>query len=119
MAIFPVVMFSFAAVFAVMILISYVQLNGIYARTVSLQNELTQLRTEGDSLRAEYEEVFNQDVLERAVKKAGNLTPSNGDQIVYVELSDPDNVVVYDQEERTSMDDFLDSVRTFFSGDGS
>ena len=68
-----------------------------------------------NTLKAEYEEVFNQDVLSKAVKKAGNLKPVTSDQIVYVELSDPDNIVVYEQEQkRGGIADFFQSVRDFF-----
>ena len=70
---------------------------------------------EENTLKAEYEEVFNQDVLSKAVKKAGNLKPVTSDQIVYVELSDPDNIVVYEQEQkRGGIADFFQSVRDFF-----
>ena len=116
---FPVVIFALSAVMAVMVLVSNVQLNSIYARSVELQSQLTQLQTEGEILKAEYEEVFNQDVLNAAVKKAGNLNPSSSDQIVYVELSDPDNVVVYNREEKTGIEQFWESVRTFFAEIGS
>ena len=116
---FPIVGFALAAVMAVMVLVSNVQLNSIYSKTVSLQSQLTQLQTEGEKLRAEYETVFNQNVLNKAVKEAGNLTPSNGGQIVYVELSDPDNVIVYHQEEKTEIERFLDSIHAFFAGNGS
>ena len=114
---FAVVGFAIAAVMAVLVLVSNVQLNSIYADTVSLQNQLTELRTEGDMLKAEYEEVFNTETLQKAVKKAGNLKPSDNSQIVYVELSDPDNVVVYNQkEESTGIEAFLESVRSLFTG---
>ena len=54
------------------------------------------------------------------MKKAGNLTPSDSGQIVYVELSDPDNVIVYNQkEEPTGIEAFLESVRSLFAGIGS
>ncbi len=117
---FAVVGFALAAVMAILVLVSYVQLNEIYTSTVSLQSQLTELQTEGDTLKAEYEEVFNTDKLQEAVKKAGNLSPSNSSQIVYVELSDPDNVVVFNQkEEPTGIGAFLESVRSLFAGIGS
>ena len=51
----------------------------------------------------------------KAVKKAGNLKPVTSDQIVYVELSDPDNIVVYEQEQkRGGIADFFQNVRDFF-----
>lgn len=117
---FAVVGFALALVMAVLVLVSYVQLNQVYANTVSLQNQLTELQTKGDSLKAEYEEVFNTEKLQKAVDKAGNLSPSTSDQVVYVELSDPDNVVVFNREEKpTGIDAFLESVRSIFAGIGS
>lgn len=110
-----IVGFTAAVVLAVWVLFSYVELNNVYASTVSLQNQLTTLQTEENTLKAEYEEVFNQDVLNKAVKKAGNLKPITSDQVVYVELSDPDNIVVYEQEpERNGVSKFLENVRDFF-----
>lgn len=117
---FAIVGFALAAVMAVLVLVSNVQLNGIYANTVSLKNHMTELQTQGDSLKAEYEEVFNTEKLQAAVKKAGNLSPSNSSQIVYVALSDPDNVVVYHQKEKpTGINAFLESVKSLFIGIGS
>ena len=107
--------FGLVTVAAVLVLFSYVRLNNVYANTVALQSQLTALQTEENTLKAEYEEVFNQDVLSEAVKKAGNLKPVTSDQVVYVELSDPDNIVVYDQEEKNSgIAAFFQSVRDFF-----
>ncbi len=110
-----VIGFALITVTAVLVLFSYVRLNNVYANTVALQSKLTTLQTEENTLKAEYEEVFNQDVLSKAVKKAGNLKPVTSDQIVYVELSDPDNIVVYEQEQkRGGIADFFQSVRDFF-----
>lgn len=104
--------FGLATVMAVLVLFSYVKLNDVSANVVALQSQLTTLQTEENTLKAEYEEVFNQDVLSKAVKKAGNLKPISNDQVVYVELSDPDNIVVYEQEpERNGVSKFLESVR--------
>ena len=62
--------------------------------------------------------MFNTDTLQAAVK-AGNLTPSDSGQIVYVELSDPDNVIVYNQkEEPTGIEAFLESVRSLLRASG-
>ena len=110
-----VVGFGLVTVAAVLVLVSYVRLNNVYANTVALQSQLTTLQTEENTLKAEYEEVFNQDVLSKAVKEAGNLKPITSDQVVYVELSDPDNIVVYEQEQkRGGIADFFQSVRDFF-----
>lgn len=117
---FAVLGFALVAVMAVLVLVSYVQLNSVYADTVALRNELTALQLEESALKAEYEEVFNTDVLNKAVKKAGNLKPATSDQVVYVELSDPDNIVVYEQEQESGgISAFLENVLSFFGGSKS
>lgn len=107
-----VVGFALAIVIAVVVLFSYVDLNSVYADSVELQQQLTTLQAEENTLKAEYEEVFNQDVLNKAVKKAGNLKPISNEQVVYVELSDPDNIVVYETEgEGNIVERFIQSAR--------
>lgn len=114
---FAVIGFALVAVMAAVVLVSYVQLNSVYADTVELRNDLIALQSEESALKAEYEEVFNTDVLNQAVKKAGNLKPAANDQVVYVELSDPDNIVVYEQKEESGgISAFLQNALSIFGG---
>ncbi len=95
-SILPVLGFAVAAVMAVMILFSYTQLNTIYAETVIVRDELSELQEEGQRLEAQYEEIFDQAALQEAVDNADvSLSEAGSDQKIYVDLSEPDNAVVY------------------------
>ncbi|MBR1781415.1 MAG: hypothetical protein IJ751_08460 [Oscillospiraceae bacterium] len=96
-AIAPFAVCGFMAVVAVAIvlLLGYVRLNTVYAETVQLQHQLTQLQSEGANLEAQYEETFDRETLERAVAIDGTLINPTAEQSVYIDLSEPDNAVVY------------------------
>lgn len=100
----PAVGFLAAAFMAVMIIMGYSQLNTIYAQTVEARDELAVLQEEETTLKARYEEVFDQAALEAAVASAGqDLSEIRGDQKIYVDLSEPDNAVVYDSAEENAL----------------
>lgn len=94
----PAVGFLAAAFMAVMIILSYSRLDAIYAQTVEARDQLTVLQQEERTLIAQYEEVFDQASLEAAIVRSGaSLTEAQNDQKIYVDLSEPDNAVVYDR----------------------
>ena len=98
-SIVPVLGFAAAVVMAVMILFSYTQLNAIYAETVTVRDELSELQEEGEKLEARYEEIFDQATLQKAVEDADvNLSEASSSQKIYVDLSEPDSTVVYGEE---------------------
>ena len=82
-SLFAVTGFAAVAVMAVLILMSFVQLSAISGEMVSLDSQMTDLRSEEATLRARYE-------------------------LVYVDLTEPDHVVVYNAEEAGGS--FLDTV---------
>ena len=89
---------------AVMIIVGYSQLNAIYAQTVDARDQLATLEAEETRLRAQYEEVFDQGTLQAAVASAGGqLSEARSDQKIYVDLSEPDNAVVYSQSGEKSL----------------
>jgi cell division protein FtsL len=90
--------FAMVAMLAVAVLASYIQLNNVYARTVAAQATLTQLESDYAKLEAEDQEIFDNSRLHKAADKAKLVKPGISQQ-VYVELSDPDNAVVYHQSE--------------------
>lgn len=92
---FAVVGFLAAAAIAVVLLLGYIQLNSVYADTVKLRSQLTQLESENADLYAQFELKFDQEKLEEAVAADGTLSRPNSDQTVYIDLSEPDNAVVY------------------------
>lgn len=110
---FAVCGFLAAVAIAVVLLLGYAQLNGVYAETMRLQNQLNTLESEGADLKARYEQVFDMATLERAVIEDGTLVKPASDQSVYIDLSEPDNAVVYDSAEGASgVAGFLRAVRS-------
>ena len=93
---FAVIGFLAVVAIAIVMLMGYTQLNSVYAETVTLQNRLTTLQSEGADLEARYAQVFDMATLEQAVAENGTLTKPNNTQSVYLDLSEPDNTVVYD-----------------------
>lgn len=116
-AVAPFAVFGFLAVMAiaVVLLMGYIQLNDVYAETVELQSQLTELQSEGANLEARYEETFDRQTLERAVAADGTLSTPNSNQSVYIDLSEPDNAVVYSSEGGTGVAGFLQAVSNLFS----
>lgn len=113
-SVLPALGFLVAALMAVMVILSYSQLNAVYAQTVEARDELSTLQAEESRLRARYEEVFDQETLQGAVDSAdGQLSEARSDQRIYVDLSEPDNAVVYSQAGENSL---LQSLQDLWSG---
>ena len=110
---FAICGFLAAVAVAVVLLLGYVELNSVYGQTVRLQNQLNTLQSEGASLQARYEEVFDMATLEQAVADNGSLTKPTSDQSVYIDLSEPDSAVVYNTAEGAT------GVAGFFHAVGS
>ena len=94
---FAVVGFLAVALFAVMLVMSYVQLTVANDEMVSLRGELSDLQTENATLTAQYERVFDMATLQAAV--GDTMVRPTSDQVTYIDLSEPDAVVLYGQEE--------------------
>lgn len=113
---FAILGFLAAAAIAIVLLLGYVQLNSVYAQTVTLQHQLTDLQDTGANLEARYEEVFDMDTLKQAVAEDGTLSTPNSNQSVYIDLSEPDNAVVYGaQDKHTGISGFFEAVGSLFS----
>lgn len=113
---FAIIGFLAAAAIAVVLLLGNIQLNSLYADNVQLQKQLTTLETEHADLTAQFELKFDQAKLEAAVAADGTLAKPNSNQSVYVDLSEPDNAVVYGSEKQsTGVDGFFKTVGDLFS----
>lgn len=111
--------FVMVAMLAVGVLASYIQLNSIYANTVTAQATLTQLESNYAKLQAEDEEIFDSDSLRAAADAAGLSKPTASQQI-YLELADPDSTVVYEKKlETTGIAGCWNTVKSFFYGVGA
>ena len=109
LSVFSVVGFGAVAVLAVMVLLSYVQLTALSAQTVSLQNELAQLEEENVVLTAQYERMFDLNTIKEAAEPAGMSKPSSS-QIYYIDLSEGDSAVVYEEAEPGILGQLLESL---------
>jgi cell division protein FtsL len=110
--------FVMVAMLAVAVLTSHVQLNNIYARTVAAQSTLTQLESDYAKLETQDQEIFDNARLNKVAAEAGLVKPGMNQQ-VYVELSDPDNAVVYRQDDGAGVvERAVQGLRSVFSGVG-
>ena len=93
-SVFAVVGFLAVGVFAALLLLSYVQLTVTSDELVGLRSQLTQLESENATLSAQYEQVFDAEHIQQAV--GDTMVRPDQDQVVYIDLSEPDTVTVYE-----------------------
>lgn len=101
-SLFAVTGFAVVILLAVLVLTSYIQLNGVYSATHSLENQLTALETEADILEAEYNDLFDTVTLSKAAEEAGLVAP-NSTQKIYLEMTEADSAVVYTPTEQPGL----------------
>ncbi len=96
----PVVLLGFtaAAVMVVLLLMSYAELTAISGSVVRMQRELATLEDEHVALVGRYEKTFDLATVKEAAEAAGMAKPS-ASQVYYIDLSAPDNVVLYQRAE--------------------
>lgn len=118
-SLFAVAGFGAVAVMAVLILMSYIQLSAISNEVVSLNAEMTQLQSEEATLRARYELAYDLGAIEKAVTSDGSMSRPQAGQMVYVDLTEPDSVVLYNQSESSggfleSLEEIVGSILAYF-----
>lgn len=109
---FAVVGFAAVAVFAVLLVMSYAQLTVANGEMVSLRRQLSALQEENVTLTAQYERVFDLDTIQEAV--GDTMVRPTSDQVVYIDLSEPDTVVVHAPASVRGMDGALRGVEEIF-----
>ncbi len=109
---FSVVGFAAVAALAVLVLMSYIQLTALSSETVALKKQLSALETENVTLTAQYERMFDRNSVKEAAEAAGMSKPSS--QIYYIDLSDGDSAVVYQQAEPGVLSRLLTSLHHGF-----
>lgn len=107
---FAVVGFLAVAIFAVMLVTSYAQLTVANTEMAALRRDLSDLQGEHEILTAQYERVFDLETLQAAV--GDTMVRPTSDQVVYIDLSEPDAVTVYGEGRP------LDGVRGLVRGAG-
>ena len=88
--------FTALAAMVLVLVMSYAKLTAISSDVVSMKNELTALQDEHVALLTRYEQTFDLSAIKEAAEATGMAKPS-ASQIFYVDLSEPDSVVVYQQ----------------------
>ena len=99
-----------------MLLFSYVQLTTISQQVVELRSEMTALQSEEAKLRTAYELSYDLSSIEETMTASGAMVrPQNG-QVVYVDLSEPDTVTFFNQDEAAAgLDGMFESVKSIAS----
>ena len=113
----PVAVVGFLAValFAAMLVTSYVRLTVANDEMVSLRKELDNLQSQNSILTAQYEKVFDLETIQEAVGDT-MVRPTN-DQVVYIDLSAPDTVTVYQEEQgNAGLQSMIDGAMDVLSG---
>lgn len=99
--------FMAVAVLALVVLAHYIQLTQLSAEAVELKGELASLQTENEILTAQYEQLFDLASVREAAEAMGMTKPSSS-QIYYIDLTEGDSAVVY-QEARPGLWDRIRS----------
>lgn len=99
---FAVVGFLSVGVLAVLLLMSCVKLAVINDEAVQLRSQLSELQEEETKLLAQYELAYDLKAIEEQLTADGSMVKPSSSQMVVLDLSEPDNVVVYDQTENTA-----------------
>jgi hypothetical protein len=106
-----IVGFIMTAVLMFCVVLNYMRLNEITIQVSTLQTQLNDLEGQAAVLKVQTEKKLNIQSIEERAGEMGMRHPSS-DQIVYIDMSQPDRgVVVSEQEKKT---DFLNGIRTFF-----
>lgn len=110
---FAVVGFLAVAIFAVMLVTSYAQLTVANDEMVKLRGELSALKSDNATLTAQYEKVFDLATIQKVVGDT-MVRPTN-DQVVYIDLSEPDTVTIYQENAgHSGLQSILDGVGNVF-----
>ena len=101
-SVFAVVGFLAVAAFAALVILSYVRLAVVGNQTVQLRNEISSLQSEEAKLMARYELAYDFNSIEESLLADGTMVRPQSEQIFVLDLSEPDNVVLYQQEEKAA-----------------
>lgn len=85
------------AAMAVLVLFSYVQLTALSSDVVDLRSQLSVLKTDNRTLTAQYQQMYDLSTVKEVAEAAGMSKPGTS-QVYYVDLSDGDSAVVYQQK---------------------
>jgi hypothetical protein len=118
-SLFAVMGFLAVGVLAALLMFSFSQQTVLNRELSNLRRDLAALESDHATLSAQYEKVFDLELIQQAV--GDQMVRPTTDQIVYLDLSEPDNVILYG-EERTGgaagalqgFRDVLSSIAAYF-----
>lgn len=111
---FAVVGFLAVALFAAMLVTSYAQLTVANDEMVALRRELSALKSDNAALTAQYEKVFDLATIQAAV--GDKMVRPTSEQVVYIDLSEPDTVTVYQDTAPSPLLSLLGGAGELFGG---
>jgi hypothetical protein len=98
-SVFAVAGFLAVGVFALLVILSGIQLTALSDDIAALNKEMTVLQGEEGRLRTQYELAFDLASIQSAVTSNGSMVKPQSGQILYLDLSEPDSVVLFRREE--------------------
>ena len=98
-SVFAVVGFAAVFVFAVLVLMSCIQITVLSDDIAALKSELSGLQDQEVHLRTQYELAFDKATIESKVTANGSMVKPQAGQILYLDLSESDSVVLFREEE--------------------
>ena len=80
---------------------------------------MSQLKREENTLMARYEMAYDLGAIESAVTAAGTMSRPQQGQIIYVDLTEPDSVVLYQQDEDSlgfwgQVEEWIGNILSYF-----
>ncbi len=88
--------FALVCVMIVLILFSHIQLDQVNSQEAALTTELAALQKDYEDLSSQYEQVFDMESIKTTLTTSGSMVQLTPEQQTYMDLSCPDNAVVYE-----------------------
>lgn len=110
---FAVIGFLAVGVFAALLLYSHAQFAVLNDQVITARGELTDLQSEYSTLSAQYERAFDMERIQGAV--GDTMAQPTQDQVVYLDLSEPDAVTVYRQSGADGLAGAAEMVKGFLA----
>ena len=114
-SLFAIVGFAAVALCLVMLLSVGAQMAVVADQTFDLQSELTELETEAQRLQAQYEQTYDLAAIEEQLTTSGRMVKANDANTVYLDLSEADSVVYYEQA-AMGVTGLVDRLEEIFAG---
>ena len=110
--------FLAVGVFAVLLMLSTVQLTRVSDEMISLKSQLSNLQSEEKKLMAQYELAYDLSTIEQKVTSDGSMVKPQSSQIYTLDLSEEDSVVHYSRENggTETVDSLISSLKSLLDG---